>query len=252
MQKTLLILITLFIAWGCSSSFDTSNMTPEERLSYAKKLYDQEDYQEAIDEFQALILQYPGSSIIAESQFYLAMSRYQRKEFILGAFEFSKLIRNMSTSEYLPEAQFMLAECYYRLSPDVNLDQAYTKKAIEEYQAFIDFFPLNEKVFQAEQKIKELHSKLAKKEYDIARIYDKMEYYTASLKYYDFVIEQYHDTEYAPLALYNKIFVLDQRRLTDKALEESIRFIETYPAHQNYREVLAFKERLERRLSVNK
>lgn len=252
MQKTFLILFTLFIAWGCSSSFDTSNMTPEERLSYAKKLYDQEDYQEAIDEFQALILQYPGSSIIAESQFYLAMSRYQRKEFILGAFEFSKLIKNMSTSEYLPEAQFMLAECYYRLSPNVNLDQGYSKKAIEEYQAFIDFFPLNEKVFQAEQKIKELHNKLAKKEYGIARIYDKMEYYTASLKYYDFIIEQYHDTEYAPLALYNKIFILDQRRLTEKALEESIRFIETYPQHSNYREVLAFKESLEKRLSVNK
>lgn len=252
MRKSFLVVLTFIFLWGCSSSFDTSDLTPEDRLNYAKKLYQDEDYTEAIEEFQALILQYPGSTIVGESQYYLAMSRFQRKEYILAAFEFSKLIKNMSASGYIEDAQFMLAECYYELSPNVNLDQTYTKKAIEEYQAFIDFFPLNEKVFQAETKIKELHNKLAKKEYDIARIYQKMEYYNASMKYYDFVMESYHDTEFAPLALYNKIFILNQRRATDKALEESIRFIETYPTHPNFKEVLALKENLEKRMSVNK
>lgn len=242
----------MIFIWGCSSSFDTTNMTPEERLSFAKNLYEQEDYQEALEELQALILQYPGSTIIDDAQFFLAMSRYKRDEFILAAFEFSKLIKNMSTSEYLAESQFMLAECYYSLSPNVNLDQAYTRKAIEEYQAFIDFFPLNEKVVEAESKINELNTKLALKEFNTARIYEKMEYYTAAMKYYDNVMEIYHDTEYAPLALYNKIFILDSRNQTSKAVEESGKFIEKYPSHPRINEIIAFKDKLEKSLSLNK
>jgi outer membrane protein assembly factor BamD len=252
MQKSIIILIITSIFWGCSSSYDTTNMTPEERLNFAKNLYQQEDYQEAIDEFQALILQYPGSTIIDDSQYYLSMSRFMREEYILAAFEFSKLIKNMSTSEFLADAQFMLAECYYRLSPEPELDQSYTKKAIEEYQAFIDFFPLNEKVLEAEQKIRTLNTKLAKKEYDTARIYEKMEFYNASMKYYDSVMELYHDTEYAPLALYNKIFILDTRKSPSKALEESNKFIDKYPDHPNAKEVIEFKNDLEKRLSANK
>ncbi len=252
MPKILIITALALLIFGCSSSFDTSNMTSDERLQYAIKLYEQKDYQEAADEFQALILQYPGSSIVDDAQFYLAMSRYQRKEYILAAFEFSRLIRNMSASEFLPNAQFMLAECYYQLSPNINLDQSYSKKAIEEYQAFIDFFPLNEKVNEAEQKIRELNNKLAKKEYDIAVIYEKLEYYNASIKYYDNVMEVYHDTQYAPLALYNKIQILGKRNLNNKALEEAIKFIDKYPDHPNFGEVQNFKNGLEKKMSANR
>lgn len=227
-------------------------MTNEERLAYSIRLYENEDYDEAITELQALILQYPGSAIIDDSQFYLAMCRFKREEYILAAFEFSKLIKNMAASEFLPEAQFMLAECYYSLSPDVTLDQSYSKKAIEEYQAFIDFFPLNEKVLEAEKKIDELNNKLAKKEFDTARIYEKMGYYTASFKYYDNVMEVYHDTEYAPLALYYKIFLLEDRNQDSKALEEAKKFIEKYPEHSNSSSVRNFINGLEENMSVSK
>ena len=69
------------------------------------------------------------------------MTRFQRGEYILAAFEFSKLMKNMPASEFVPISQFMISECYYELSPNYTLEQKYTKKAIEEYQAFIDFFP---------------------------------------------------------------------------------------------------------------
>ena len=49
------------------------------------KLYQEEDYEEAIKEFESIILQYPGSSIIDDAQFYLAMTRFNREEYILAA-----------------------------------------------------------------------------------------------------------------------------------------------------------------------
>ena len=245
-----LLFVTLFL-FACSSTLDTTNMLPEEKLAYAIKLYDQEDYEEAVKEFESIILQYPGSSIIDDAQYYLAMTRFKREEYILAAYQFSRLIKSMPSSEFLPDAQFMLADCYYELSPDYTLDQQYSKKAVEEFQVFIDFFPLNARVADAESKIKELNDKMARKEYEAARIYDKMEYYLAAFKYYDSVMEVYHDTQYAPIALFNKIQLLVDRKRNSEALTEAQKFLQKYPDHKNFSDVQQIEKSLESKLSVN-
>ncbi|OGU82075.1 MAG: outer membrane protein assembly factor BamD, partial [Ignavibacteria bacterium RBG_16_35_7] len=186
------------------------------------------------------------------AQYYLAMSRFKRGELILAAFEFSKLIKNMPVSEFVPQAQFMLAESYYELSPNYTLDQKYTKKAIEEYQAFLDFFPANTNVAEAEKKIRELNDKLALKEYNNALIYEKLEYYTAATRYYDSVVEVYHDTQYAPMALYNKISLLRSREKTRDALDEISKFLQRYPNDQRAKEMESLKTSLENLLSASK
>lgn len=245
-------LVFLMFFSGCSSSVDTTNMTPENRLSYAIKLYTEEDYLEAINELQALLLQYPGSSISDDAQFYLAKTRFAREEYIMAAFEFSKLVKNMPASEFVPESQYMLADCYYELSPDFNLDQKFTKKAIQEFQAFIDFFPTNEKVPDAEKKINELNDKLAKKTFSIAQIYEKLDYLKAAVIYYDDVIETYHDTPYASLAMYNKIKVLIERNENNKAVDEIDKFVEKYPDNNNIDELKNLKAKLENQLSSSR
>lgn len=238
----------ILLIWGCSSTRDFNDLTPDDRLQQAIKLYEEEDYQDASTEFEALLLQYPGSSIVDDAQYYLGMCKFQRDEYILAAYEFSKLIKNMPASEFVADAQFMLAESYYELSPDYTLDQKYSKKAIEEYQAFVDFFPLNQRVAEAERKISELNDKLARKEYSIAVIYEKMDYYTASLKYYDAVVEIYHDTQYASMAMYRKIKLLMDREREDEALKEMGKFVRMYPEDKNFNEIDGLKNSLESKL----
>mgnify|MGYP001390811302 CR=1 FL=1 len=239
---SLFLLAVMFT--GCSHTLDTSNMSPTEKLDYGKKQYDDRNYDEALNEFQTIVLQYPGSKIVDDAQYYLGMTRYKRKEYILGAFEFSKLIKNMPASEFVSKSQFMLADCYYKVAPEYPLDQKYTKKAIDEFQAFIDIFPTNEKVAEAEKKIKELNERLAEKAYKSAYIYEKMEYYTACLLYYDNVVETYHDTKFAPLALYSKIKVLAEKERKAEALREIDRFLEKYPTDENAATVKNLKTKL--------
>ena len=238
----------LLLFWGCSSTQDLSDLNADARLANAVKLYEEEDFEDAATEFEALLLQYPGSSIVDDAQYYLGMCKFQGDEFILAAFEFSKLIKNMPASEFVADAQFMLAESYFELSPDFTLDQKYSKKAIEEYQAFVDFFPLNQRVSEAERKISELNDKLAQKEYSIAVIYEKMDYYTASLKYYDAVVEIYHDTQYAPMSMYRKIKLLMDREREDEALKEMSKFVRMYPEDKNFIEIDGLKNSLEAKL----
>ena len=252
MNKLVILLsLTAILFWSCSSSVIVSELNPEEHLKYAIKLYEEEDYQEAVKEFESILLQYAGSSLIDDAQYYIGLTRFQREEYIIAAYEFSKLIKNMPASSFVADAQFMLAECYYGLSPNYNLDQVYTKKAIEEYQVFIDFFPLNERVNKAEEKINELNEKLARKNFTIAKIYEKMDYYTASMKYYDYVVETYHDTEYAPSALFSKIMLLMEREREYEALANMKKFMLLFPEDEEAEYIREIKESLEGKISLN-
>ena len=251
MHKLLILVPIILIGWGCSSSLDTVDLSPEDRLQNAIKLYENEDDEDAVREFEAIILQYSGSSIIDDAQYYLAQTRFLRQEYIIAAYEFSKLIKNMPASNFVADSQFMLAECYYELSPNYNLDQTYTVKAIEEYQAFIDFFPINAKVQEAEARINELNIKLAEKDYTIANIYEKLDYYTASMKYYDRVIETYHDTKFAPRALFKKIMLLMEREREDEALTEMRKFMLLYPEDEEAEYIMKLKSSLEEKISLN-
>lgn len=251
MNKLVIILsLTAVLFWSCSSSVVVSELTPEEHLKYALKLYEEEDYLEAVKEFESILLQYAGSSLIDDAQYYVGLTRYKREEYIIAAYEFSKLIKNMPASSFVADAQFMLAECYYGLSPNYNLDQVYTKKAIEEYQVFIDFFPLNERVHKAEEKINELNEKLALKNFTIAKIYEKMDYYTASMKYFDYVVETYHDTEYASKALFRKIMLLMEREREDEALTNMKKFMLLFPEDEEAEYIREIKESLEGKISL--
>ena len=252
MKYLFLFLISTLIFWGCASSVNTSSFSPSQRLNYAMRLYNNKDYENSVKEFQAIILQYPGNDVVDTAQYYLGESRFQRSEYIMAAYEFSRLIKNMPASKLVPAAQYMLAQSYYELSPYYALDQKYTKKAIEEFQAFIDFFPTDPKVPDAEKKISELNDKLAEKEYKEAYIYEKLEDYKAAIIYYDLVLDNYHDTQYAPLAMYSKIKLLVYRKQNDEALAAISKFIEKYPNDSHVKEIEKIKTSLEGKLSASK
>ncbi len=222
-------LVVLLALLGCGSSDQATTGGPEERFTHAKKLFDNGDYLEAINEFTVITLQFPGSAVAADAQFYLGESQFARGQYVLAAYEYGVVKRNYSASPRVPEAQYKLALSYYELAPKAELDQQYTHKAIDEFQTFVEYYPANPLVPDAEKKIAELTDRLAKKSYDTARQYRTLDYYRSALFYYDDVIENYHDTQYAPLAFLEKIEILiDHRRYKD-ARQDLNRFLARYP-----------------------
>lgn len=244
MKKVVTLFAVIIFMWGCSGTKDTSLMSPQEHYDYAFALFQDEDYQGAIQQFQSILLQYPGSAVNDDARYYLGLTYFRRSQYLLAAYEFSKLIRDVPGSEFVPESQFMLAESYYQLSPHYQLDQVYTEKAIEEFQTFIDFFPLSEKVEEAEEKINELNEKLARKIYNSAVIYEKMNYTLAAIKYYGEVENTYHDTPYGPLALYKKIQLEVERDMVEEAREDINNFLIRYPDHEDAEDIRQLEENL--------
>lgn len=244
--KIIFIFIIGLILSGCTGSKDLSSLTPEERFALAKEKFDKKDYLEAINDFESIMIQFSGTGIVDDAQYYLAYSYFRRDEFIKAAYEFSKLIRDFPTSEYVKDAQFMLAESYYKLSPHFSLDQRFTEKAIEEYQAFIDFFPQDPRVKDAEAKIKELNDKLAKKIFETAEQYRKMNYTKSAMIYYDLLLEKYFDSRYSSQALYTKIKLLLEKSRNSEALQEAKRYLQRFPNGEYAKEVKKIIEQMQK------
>jgi outer membrane protein assembly factor BamD len=228
------VVFSLFLSFilfsGCGSSDTTKQLSAEEQFGLGMKAFQNEDYLEAINEFKVVSLQFQSSSVADSAQFYMAESRYLREELILAAFEYETLIRSMPLSVFVPRSRFQRATCFYELSPKSHLDQEYSRKAIDEYQAFIEYHPNDSLVSLAEKRIAELNTKLAQKDFDSGMTYMHMEYYKAATYYFDLVLEKYHDTPYAEPALYKKAEALTNRKKYTDAKEAVEKFCSKYPA----------------------
>jgi len=214
---------------GCGSSEGLTELSVEERFEKARALFNEEDYLDAINEFRIITLQYQGSAYADDAQFYLGESLFRRGEYHLAALEYAQLKNNMPASPFVAEAQYKLGLCYYNLSPKSELDQQYTLRARDELQAFVDDYAGSEYAVEAEEKIKELTSRLAKKEYDAASLYATMGYNRSAVLVYDIVIEKYPDTEYAPLAHLGKVEALIARKKYQEAGAALSKFLQLYP-----------------------
>lgn len=214
---------------ACSQDEIAPPRSAEDLFESGSKLFEEEEYQAAYEEFRLLTLQYPGSVHADDAQFLMGEAKFRREEYILAAYEYEIVVRSMPTSEFVPEARYKKAQCHYELSRPYYLEQEETRKAIDQFQAFIEYHPTDPRVPEAEQKITELNTKLARKEYESGLIYIKMEYYRAAGVSFDYVLEKYHDSPYAEPAYFKKGEVLYYRKRYREARDVLRGFIERYP-----------------------
>ncbi len=231
-----IILVSLTMFAGCGSSEPTEQLSAEKRYAVGMRLYNNGDYLDAIEDLKIVTLQFQGSSVADAAQFFMAECRYNREEYILAAYEYETLMRTMPTSPYAAKSRYKRAMCYYKLSPPSHLEQSYTRKAIDEFQAYIEYSPTDSLVHDAESKIMEMNAKLAKKDYDDGVLYTKMDYYKAAIVYFESVLEKYHDTPYAELAQLRKAEALNMRKKYIDAMTEIEIFYKKYPNSQHKEE----------------
>lgn len=227
----LLLLILSASLYGCSSSGgnDIKTEDPEKAFNIAKRKYDKKDYVDAIDDFSFIKIKFPGTSISDKTQFYLADSYFHRNEFILAAYEYESMLKNYTLSPLIPETRYKLGLCYYHLSPKYSLDQEFTYYAIEELQLYVELYPEDKFVADAEKKLKELKDKLAYKSFKTGELYMKLNDYKAAALYFNSVYENYIDSEWADDAMLGHADALISSRKFEDAGKVLERFYKLFP-----------------------
>ena len=172
MFRFIIITISALLLCSCSEyqKVQKSN-DPDYKLDYAKRAFAQKKYVQSYTILKDVETIFKGTEKAEESLYLLALSHYENKEYLDASLYFQTYYSRYPKGKYTELARYYSGYGYYLDSPEPQLDQSGTIKAIEELQTFLDYFPKSDKVSIAQNAIFELQDKLTLKELQNAQLY---------------------------------------------------------------------------------
>jgi outer membrane protein assembly factor BamD len=205
--------------------------TLDEAFNKAMTMYNEKDYSQAISAFETVISIGRGTDTGREAQFLLAESYFKNNQYLMAASEYQRFTTLYPQAENVRNAEFKRALCYYHLSPKYNLSQKHTRQAIDLFELYISRYPDSDKVAQASDYIDQLRVKLARKMFEAAKLYQRVDEYEAAALYYGMTTEQYPETKWAEEAQVDQIFAYIQfarRSVQDMKAKRYQKAIDSY------------------------
>jgi len=256
MKMRIFGIIMLVLAVGLFSCGDYNKIVKssdyEFKYKKAVEYYEEGEFVRSGTLFQELINIFRGTSRADKVYYYYAKSMVGQKDYLMAGHYFNTLIKEYPTSEYVEEAQFMIGYCSYLLSPKPRLDQEVTQKAIDAFQLYINLYPFNERVEEANRLIDELRDKLVYKSFLSAKLYYDFGNYKASVVALTNSLKEHPDSKYREELMYmllkSKYFLAIQsveekkdERLSN-ALDEYFTFVDEFPESKYIKEIEKYHE----------
>nr|MBD5376569.1 outer membrane protein assembly factor BamD [Bacteroides sp.] len=171
-SKVLMLLLACLSLASCGEYQKAQKSRDYEyKLDFARRAFEQKKYVQAATILTDIVTVFKGSDKAEETLYLLALSHYENKDYINSGAFFKTYYQRYPRGKYTELARFYSGYGYYLDSPDPQLDQSGTIKAIEELQAFLDYFPRSDKVTIAQNAIFELQDKLTLKQLQNAQLY---------------------------------------------------------------------------------
>lgn len=186
MKNLFYVLLTFTILSSCSEYqkvLKAEEIAPKFKMG--ESLYNEGKYAKANRLFAQIVPNYRGKPQAEKLMYLYSNTFYKLKEYYNSSYQFERFAASYPKSEKVAEASFLSVKSYYMLSPVYTKDQTETKEAIDKLQEFINLFPESEYVAEANVLFKELEFKLEEKAYSIAKQYNHISDYPASIKSFD-------------------------------------------------------------------
>jgi len=230
-----LVIVGVMILASCTG-YNRLLKSTDFELKYEKavKYYNAGDYNKALPLLEELITIYKGTSKGEKVYYYYAYTNYALGDYILAGYHFGNFAKTFPTSDKAEECAYMYAYCYYLDSPDYNLDQTNTYKAIDQLQLFINKYPASDSLQRCNQLIDNLHEKLERKSYETAKLYYNLSDYKAAIQSMTDVMKDYPDSKYSEELSF--LIVKSNYLLAEKSIEskKKERFSNTVNAYHNF------------------
>ena len=171
-KRLTIILVLACMMAGCGEYNKVMKSSDlEYKYAYAKKAFENKRYAQAFTILNELVPIFRGTPKAEESLYLLALSYYENKDYVSSGSWFKQYYQRYPRGQYAELARFYAGYGFYLDSPEDQLDQTATIRAMEELQAFLDYFPSSDKASLAQSALFELQDKLVLKELQNATLY---------------------------------------------------------------------------------
>ncbi|MEL6841665.1 MAG: outer membrane protein assembly factor BamD, partial [Bacteroidota bacterium] len=197
------------------------------------------DYDKAGFLFEELRNSYRGQARAKDMLYYFADCKYQTGFYVLAAYYFEQYASQYPSDPRTEECVFKVGYCYYLQSAPHYLDQEFTNKTINQFQLFINAYPASDKREEANDLITEMRERLAKKDFEAAKLYYNLGRYKAAVTSLEVFVQRFPDSRYREEAQYlrfeslvyladNSIANKQKNRYLD-AIDYYEKFVDRYP-----------------------
>jgi outer membrane protein assembly factor BamD len=243
------VLPMVIITCSCGPKPPKLILDAPDQYALALREFGNKNWDKAALELQKLILNYPGVGFIDSAQYLLGMTYFNQKEYPLAIDEFNRLLSSFPTSPLADDATFKAAECDVRLSPRAELDQSHTQKALEELNNFLEEYPESNQRQPALDLVNQCRAKLAKKSYKSGQLYFKMGRYLPAESYFQQVLDEYPDTEWAKPARFYLAESLYKQKKYEQAKTEYENYLQNSPQDELTKKINGRLEKINKLLA---
>ena len=231
--------LTLGIGACATAAQVPDQLTPEELFDRGLAALQDRDWTSAIALFERFVIQFPAHPRLQEARFNLSNGYFGKKEYITAANEYSRLANDYPAGPWADDARYKVCESYHALSPKPQLDQQYTRAALDHCQSLITYYPTSDFVPKAQDLLNDLRNKLAEKAFLTGQFYFSRNAYDSAIIYYEAAVRDYPETPVASRALYRLYETYLELGYEEEAEATKQRLLKDYPASAEARQLQA-------------
>lgn len=234
-MRKLLYLLVLIVLSSCSEYQKALKSTDiGEKFKMGTELYEAGKYEKANRLFVDIVPNYRGKPQAEKLMYMYCMTFYNTKDYYTANYQMERFVTSYPKSEKKEEVAFLAAKSYYHLSPIYSKEQKETIEGIDKMQAFINKYPESQYIEEANAIVKELDFKLEMKAYSIAKQYNTISDFQASIKAFDNFLLDYpgstlrEDAYYYRFDSAYKLAINSVEWKKEERLNKAISYFETF------------------------
>ena len=193
------------MAFASCDNFNQLVKSTDNEMKYevAMDYYDRGDYNHALQLFDLLQAAYRNTPRGESITYRTAECYYKQQDYEIAAYYYNKFVGSYPFSKDAERAAYMNAYCSYILSPESGLDQTNTHAAIKHLKSFIERYPTSDSIPRVNQLIENLNEKLEEKDYNVCRLFYRMENYSAAITSFENMLKNHPNTKHREEILYD-------------------------------------------------
>jgi outer membrane protein assembly factor BamD len=199
-RTTLLVTLALSLA-ACGGGDPYQGLDADALYRMAENELAEGDAENAVAVLQRLHTSFSDWPRIPEAGLLLARAHFEDGDLLTARSEYRRFLDRFASHVGAPEAAFGECRSLAELAPVPQRDQGYTEEAITVCSNVVVDYANTPQADQADALRTELRRTMAEKEYRNGDHYFRRRQYDSAIIYYQFVVDLYPETEFAPRAL---------------------------------------------------
>jgi outer membrane protein assembly factor BamD len=189
----------------------------------------QKKYDKAIANFTKVRENYPFDPIALVAQVKQGDAHFEKKEYQMAAGIYEDFINSHPEDENAAYALKRVGECYEKLSPSLDRDQANTYKAVERFTFLKNRYGSSTYARDIDAHLKNLTEKLAARELYVGEFYYRTEKYNAAVMRLEYFLMKFPEAKDRDKALYYLAQSYKELNKPDKSQHYLDRLKQEYP-----------------------